>query len=205
MKTEPLTYNNFYHIYNRGINSCSIFNENTNHEHFLRLYDKHISPIAETFAWVLMKNHIHLLVKIKSENQIIEFNNNLSHQGFKNLDGLKRINQQFSNLFNAYTKAFNKRYKRTGSLFEHTFKRIKINNNNYLHYLVYYIHHNPVHHGFCNSMVEYSWSSYLTILSPKETQLKRTEVLKWFRNKNNFKEYHQNSKILNKFNSLHID
>jgi len=54
----------YYHIYNRGINSCDIFREATNYEHFLRLYDNHISPIANTMAWVLMKNHFQLLVEI---------------------------------------------------------------------------------------------------------------------------------------------
>jgi len=81
----------FYHIYNRGINGCPIFQETSNYEHFLKLYDKHISPVADTYAYVLMGNHFHLLVRI------------LNPEGFKNLQGLnmtvkKRINQQFSNL-----------------------------------------------------------------------------------------------------------
>ena len=54
---EPLNYGKFYHIYNRGINSCDLFREQTNYEYFLGLYDKHISPVADTYAWVLMKNH----------------------------------------------------------------------------------------------------------------------------------------------------
>lgn len=62
---EPLTDGKFYHIYNRGINSCNLFNAPTNYEHFLNLYEKYISPVADTFAWVLMPNHFHLLVRIK--------------------------------------------------------------------------------------------------------------------------------------------
>ncbi len=65
MKTIPLEYGCFYHIYNRGINSCKLFRENENYDHFLFLYDKHITSVADTFAWVLMKNHFHLLVRIK--------------------------------------------------------------------------------------------------------------------------------------------
>lgn len=52
MKPIPLEYGKFYHIYNRGINGCNLFRDNENYEHFLYLYDKHISPVAETFAWV---------------------------------------------------------------------------------------------------------------------------------------------------------
>jgi putative transposase len=179
----PLEPGYFYHIYNRGIDSCNIFRENDNYEHFLALYDKYISPVADTFAWVLMKNHFHLLVHILP----------LNPEGFQNLQGLKyekRINQQFSNLFNAYTKAFNKRYGRTGSLFEHTFRRKLIKNRTYLKKVILYIHNNPVHHGFCSQPIEYPWSSFLSCISMKSTKLKRDAVMGWFDNEANFKYWH---------------
>ena len=76
----------FYHIFNRGINSMDIFFENDNYEHFLRLYDKHIGAIADTYAWVLMKNHFHLLVRIKSQEDIVasfpQLHQHLHLQGF---------------------------------------------------------------------------------------------------------------------------
>jgi REP element-mobilizing transposase RayT len=62
----PLTPNNYYHVYNRGINSCNIFNEEKDYLHFLKLYEKYVHPIADTLAWVLMKNHLHFLIRIKS-------------------------------------------------------------------------------------------------------------------------------------------
>ena len=186
---------NYYHIYNRGINSCNIFRENDNYEHFLRLYDKHISPVANTFAWVLMKNHFHLLVQILPPD--------LNPEGFRNLRGLngyeKRINQQFSNLFNAYTKAINKRYHRTGSLFEHTFRRKKIDSVEYLKRVVHYIHNNPVRHGFCEHPLEYPWSSYLTCISVKPTKLCLDTVIGWFDNDSGFRQWH-NQKI--EFNQI---
>ncbi|TDN98357.1 transposase [Sunxiuqinia elliptica] len=207
MSIPPLEHNHFYHIYNRGINSCNLFQENTNYEYFLSLYAKYISPVANTYAWVLMRNHFHLLVKIKGEDEIQAFFQHL--QGIKNLEGLKgtnrtRVNQQFSNLFNAYTKAYNKRYSRTGSLFEHPFRRIKIESNAHLKYLVYYIHHNPIHHGFCEHFLEYPWSSYLSMLSPKTTNLKRAEVLEWYRNKKNLVQHHTKEQ-LEKYNDLKIE
>ena len=68
---QPLTYGKFYHIYNRGINGCNLFEGKDNYEYFLNLYDKHVSPVVDTFAWVLMKNHFHLLVRIKEEADFI--------------------------------------------------------------------------------------------------------------------------------------
>lgn len=201
MKQTPLEYGHFYHIYNRGINSCKLFRETTNYEHFLGLYDQHISPVADTFAWVLMENHFHLLVKIKDKQATPDL------QGFPNLEGLKnrnRVNQQFANFFNAYSKAFNRKYDRKGSLFEHPFSRIKITSNAQLKYLAYCIHQKPIHHGFCEDMLEYPWSSYLTILSQKKTRLKRDEVLNWYKQNIDFKKFHQQQSI-NKFSKLHID
>ena len=224
MKTTPLEYGKFYHIYNSGINGCNLFYENENYEHFLFLYDKYISPVADTFAWVLMRNHFHLLVRIKKEDDIpfmdqtpegrkdssgSEENLSVScrPESVSNTENVsKKYNptNQFSHLFNAYTKAINKRFHRTGSLFEHPFRRIRVDSENHLKYLVYYIHHNPIHHGFCEHFLDYPWSSYLTILSPKTTKLNRAEVLNWFNDKNNFGKSHATEQI-EKYNDLKID
>jgi REP element-mobilizing transposase RayT len=177
----------FYHIYNRGTNSCAIFRKTINYEYFLDLYDKYITSVADTYAWVLMGNHFHVLVRT-----------NTNPQGFVNLEGLgaieKRITQQFSNLFNAYTKAFNKMYGRTGSLFEHNFRRKQIDNKEHLKRVILYIHNNPVHHNICEHAMDYPWSSYLTCISVKPTKLNRETVVGWFDSEANFKTRH-NDKI----------
>ena len=74
MKTELLEYGHFYHIYNRGIDSCNLFRKPENYEYFLAQYDKYISPVADTYAWVLMPNHFHLLVRVK-ENVVYKYSN----------------------------------------------------------------------------------------------------------------------------------
>ena len=178
---EPLEFGNYYHIYNRGINSENIFKENRNHEYFLNLYDKHINPIAETLAWCLLKNHFHLLVRIKTLEEI-----------HKNKDEFKKIipHQSFGNLFNAYTKAINKGYNRHGALFERPFKRKRIHNDAYLQSVIKYIHYNPVNHGFCEHPIQYPWSSYLTCVSEKPTKLKREKVISLFNNIDELKKFH---------------
>ena len=79
---------------------------------------------------------------------------------------------------------------RTGSLFQHPFKRKLIDNERYFKHVVLYIHNNPVHHGFCSHPVEYPWTSYLTCVSIKPTRLKRETVYGWFDNEANFKVKH---------------
>ena len=153
---EQLNYSNYYHIYNRGINSCNLFTEEANYHYFLKLYDSHIPALADTYAWVLMPNHFHFLVRIKDEDGIRK---NLT--GSPNLSGgLKPSHQYFSNLFNAYTKALNIRNNRHGSLFERPFKRKLADDEKYLKQLVIYIQNNPVHHGFCHTAEKYRWSGY---------------------------------------------
>jgi REP element-mobilizing transposase RayT len=179
-----------YHIYNRGINSADLFFEKDNYEHFLRLYDKHINPVADTFAWVLMKNHFHMLVRIKEREKIVNFSNLRDLNNVEEVDVTKRIYQQFSNLFNAYTKAINKKYKRTGALFESNFRRKLIEDKTYFINLILYINNNPVHHHIVENSIEYPWSSYLSTISLKNTKLKREEVLNWFNGIEGFKTAH---------------
>ena len=65
----PLAYGTFYHIYNRGNNHENIFVQERNYAYFLNLWWKHISPIAETWAYCLLRNHFHAAVYIKKERR----------------------------------------------------------------------------------------------------------------------------------------
>ncbi|RUT78779.1 transposase [Ancylomarina longa] len=177
---DILESGSYYHIYNRGINSCDLFIEEDNYAYFLNLYEKYIDPIADTYAWVLMPNHFHVLLRLKDVEEI-------------DSTELKATHQYFSNLFNAYTKAFNKRNNRHGALFERPFKRKLIENDTYLNRVLLYIHNNPVHHDFCSHAIEYGWSSYLSCLSNRPTKLKRKEVIEWFNDEANFKYMHQHA------------
>lgn len=149
---QPLENGKYYHIYNRGINGEILFKEKINFEYFLGLYTNHIDPIAETYAWCLMNNHFHFLVRIKE---------------FDETHTKKQISpsQSFSNLFNAYTKSVNKKYNRHGALFERPFRRKEITDETYFQNVITYIHNNPVHHNICDHPLGYPWSSYVTCLS----------------------------------------
>jgi hypothetical protein len=192
MFTIPLEYGSYYHIFSRGINGCKLFRETANYEHFMRLYAEYINPVAETFAWVLMNNHYHFLVRILDEEEIgfIKPKPEKAHINYPEKKKYKP-HQQFGNIFNAYAKAFNSKYNRTGSLFESPFERIPVTEESYLKKLVYYIHQNPVESGICKHMGDYFWSSYQTILSNKSTSLKRERVIGWFGSIEEFIDFHQ--------------
>lgn len=69
----------YYHIYNRANGSDNLFRREQDYLHFLQLYQKYILSVADTFAWMLMPNHFHLLVRIK-EGMVYEY----SKEDFKN-------------------------------------------------------------------------------------------------------------------------
>ena len=199
---QPILHGKYYHIYNRGNNGIDVFLDNDSYYHFLRLYAKYVEPIAETFAWCLLKNHFHLLVRIKDKNEIDE--NQLT---YNTTEKPKVIDpsRQFSHLLNAYTQAINKRHNRTGSLFETTFERKLVTNEKYLQQLIFYIHNNPVHHGFVKQMSLYPWSSYDTVTSDKPTKLMRAEVIELFSDLENFVYFHNQQQSMNEISNLIIE
>jgi len=151
-----------YHIYNRGVNGETIFKEKRNFEYFINLYVKHIQPVADTYAFCLLPNHFHLLV------------------GIKDLTGLKSASQAFSNFFNAYAKAINKAYRRTGPLSERPFKRIPVTDSKYFARLLLYIHQNPQRHGLIEDYRDWPYSSYDIFTNEQATFVKRDVVREWF-------------------------
>jgi len=124
--------------------------------------------LVDIGAYCLMPNHFHILLKEKTENGISKFMKKLS---------------------TGYSMYFNKRYERTGRLFEGTFKSVHADSDEYLKYLFAYIHLNPIklinpvwkEEGIRNSVEAklflsgYSFSSYLDYTMKARNNGKRPE------------------------------
>ncbi len=67
-KLPALEFGRYSHI-NRGIHRQNLFFEECNYRYFIALYAQYIEPVAETFAYCLLRNLFHLLVGIKSEEE----------------------------------------------------------------------------------------------------------------------------------------
>ena len=183
-KQDILEPDCFYHIFNRGNNKENLFIEDENYLHFLKLVKNHLVAVAEIYSYCLLKNHFHLVLKIKSKEEVEKF------------FSIDKIHQPFSNLFNAYTKAINKKYNREGSLFKVRFKRERIETEDYLRNAIVYTHINPVKHKFQDNYLDYKYSSYNSIVSDKPTLLLRDDVLELFGGKENF--IYQHNEIFRK-------
>ena len=177
---EPLQQESYYHIYNRGINGEALFREERNYRYFLKLWAKYIEPIAETYAYCLLNNHFHFLVRIKETET----------GPISEIGPVLTVGRQFNNLFIAYAKAFNKAYDRTGSLFESPFRRKLVDSDRYFAALVAYIHRNSQKHGFVDDFCDWPYSSYHAVLSSQATRVQRAEVLDWFDGPAGFRDAH---------------
>jgi len=131
----------FYHIYNRGAHSTTVFREKDNYLFVLRKMEKYLREFDLTLiAYCLMPNHYHFLVRQDGEHQAGLFP---------------------QRVFNSYSKAYNKRYDHSGTLFEGPYKVIQVDKTNYLLHLCRYIHANPVKDRLVDGLEDWPYSNYL--------------------------------------------
>jgi putative transposase len=192
----PLEPGKVYHLYNRGNNREDIFRDEGNYEYFLQLYARHITPIAETYSYCLMRNHFHLLIRVRESyanlsGGAVKTRLNSGVTAPPDRFELRTPSQALSNFFNAYARTFNKSKMRTGALFERPFKRILVDSEPYFMRLMTYIHQNPQKHGFVKDFRDWRWSSYGALIENKPTRLQRDEAIGWFGSLSQFIKAHQ--------------
>lgn len=220
---EYLKPDTTYHIFNHANGFENVFHEDDNFRYFLEKYQLYITPIAETYAYCLMPNHFHLVVRIR-KREVIETiirnknntSNNFSNDNFSKVPNFgkvsssnnsienkeieKFLSKQFSNLFSSYTQSFNKVYKRMGSLFIKNFKRETILDKNHFFNVIIYTHRNPIHHGFCTAFTDWGYSSYSETIEQRSKIIEVDKLIKIFGSKQQLIEAHKSN--LDKFNRL---
>ena len=133
----------------RGINRQDIFNDDEDFHRFLQVLYQMVCPSDEItgkqlparcifYAYCVMTNHVHLLVRESSENLA---------------SVIKRIAV-------SYAHYYNKKYLRYGHLFQDRFKSEPVNDSAYFFTLLQYIHQNPVAAGMTANVSSYPWSSF---------------------------------------------
>ena len=179
---------NYYHIFNRGVEKRRIFLSDKDYGRFLnslkhysqekgklsraalkKVDDKTWNPV-EVVAYCLMPNHFHLLIKQVSDSGVSLFMNHLA---------------------NSYTKYFNTKYKRVGPLFQGAFKSVPIESDEQLIHLSRYIHLNPVVSGLSKDPQDYKWSSVGSYTNGSFTEefIKPNIVLGQFAARENYSQF----------------
>ena len=163
---QPGTY---YHIYNRGARGLSIFHEAGNYLFVLRRIKQYCRDFHFTvIAYCLMPNHYHLLVR---------------------QDGETPAGMLPQRVFNSYTKAYNKRYDHSGTLFEHRYQAKPVTDETYLLHLCRYIHANPVKDGLVADPGQWLYSNYLEWVGERDgTLVDRAFVQAWVGHPTTYRE-----------------
>lgn len=183
----------FYHVYNRGVDKRNIFSEQYDVDRFLQSMDEFntVEPIGSIFensfannpslgsegaklvnmvCFCLNPNHFHILLEQAAERGI----------------------EKFMHRLGGYTQYFNKKYQRSGSLFQGVYKAKHIDSNEYLLHLSAYINlNNHVHQlgGEGAKLVKSSWNEYLD----KAALCKTDIILSQFKTRGEYKKFAMDS------------
>ena len=176
----------YYHVFGRTNNKEKLFRYEKNYEYFLKKYSKYLNPVLTTYAYCLLGNHFHLLVKIHPEEELNKFKKEEDE-----FDCHKIVTKQFATFLGTYAKAFNKQESRYGVLFQRPYKRVIITSEIKFAHIIYYIHANPELHRLVRDFKTYKWSSYSAFISDLPTKIPREEVLDWFGGLPYFLEFHE--------------
>lgn len=198
-KFEP---QKFYHVIAKSVDGVKLFANEENKSFFLKRFAVYVTDFADVYAYCLLDNHIHYLVRPKPVNEIETHLSNLDKERLTitckrflentaAFDFNELIETQFNYLFVSYVRSFNKVYHRKGGMFNTPFRCIEVQDDFHFSQLVIYIHANPLKHGLMKDFTQYKWSSYQAIISNGYTLVKRNEVLNWFGNRQNFMEAHK--------------
>lgn len=180
----------YYHVYARGANKHKIFLDEQDYVMFLQILERYLSPDemrdkngisypnfynnVDLLAYCLMPNHFHLLFFQR-------------HQ--------KMLTSLMQSVMTSYSRYFNKKYKRTGPLFESRFRASMITDDAYLHHITRYIHLNPRY------WQQYEYSSLPYYLQQDTVSWVRPErVLELFESPKQYEEfvtdYEENKKLI---------
>jgi len=207
----------FYHIFNRTNNKEILFLNDQDRLEFLKKIRKFLSPYVDIYCYCLLGNHFHLMVRVKTLEEIVNFvsfipqakQSGTQIKFLETKDYLRQLNEllinQFSRFFTSYSMYFNIKHTRAGNLFHRRFKRVLVESETHFSMLIYYIHTNPRKHKVFENYKNYKWSSYQSMLSTQPTNLFRKEVLDWFGGKDEFIKFHDGYPDLNNIDDLIIE
>ena len=199
-RLTPLISGQFYHVFNRAIDYRITFSEKREYDHAYKTIDYyrfHSLPVkysifrrwplkrkeevrkslereqnnGDIISYCLMPNHFHLLIKQNFDNGISKF---------------------VSNFQNSYTRYFNCKHNRIGSLFLDQFKAVRIETEEQLLHISRYIHLNPYTSYIVKSIDElivYSWSSLKQYLGLEVGICETKDILSYFKKPDYYKKF----------------
>jgi len=161
---------NLYHVYNRGAHKQHIFHSDFQYNFCLNLLEKYKERYrVNIYAYCLMPNHYHLLLRQNEGGSISRF---------------------LQTSFNAYVQAFNQMEKHSGTIFQGSAKSTCVSNDEYAHHLIAYVHHNPVAARLVNNMELWKFSDFKEWIGELPFRFEGNDLLKlYFENSKEYRNF----------------
>ena len=199
----PFEFQKHYHILFRSIDGISLFKTEKEHIFFLEKWKRFTDPVFETWAYSLLDNHTHFIVKVKQQQEVIQMLSALTEdaktkaiQEFleKKEDTLigQIVERQINSFMVSFTNTYNNIIERRGGLFQQPFRRSLIATDAHLQQAIVYAHANAQKHKLVKDFKTHRFNSYHAILDRNETFVNFTAVLNFFDG-------------IDKFISIHIE
>lgn len=198
----PFRYNQHYHVLFRSIDGVPLFKNDKERMFFLQKWNRFISIIAEVWAYCLLNNHTHFIIKTKTEEEVLTQLRQLNpEQITKAIDGYLKtpteeifrsiMERQVNSFLVSYTNTYNNYIQRKGGLFQQPFRRLFINDEAHLQQAIICTHANAQKHGLVNHFSEHRWHSYYSVLNHDTDFINAAAVLEFFGGEQNFEQVHK--------------
>ena len=191
-------YGGYYHIYNVVVTGETLFKKDKDYLDFLERYAKYFEAYFDTYAYCLIPNHFHFLIRVKDESAIdLTAENTIAAK--KVLEGVESINyfleHQLSRMLSGISLKYNLSNKRVGPLFKQGTKRVELRTESRIVYQLCYTHHNPIHHGLVKKYEAWKYSSYRAYHSRKESKIEVDFMFEFLGGRDIFNELHLDFKL----------
>ena len=200
MRKIPFANGEIYHVYSRGTDKRTIFEDPYDFQRFLQSLQEFntLDPIGSIYEHSFIKKEDLLGSSTPKSEKLVEIityclNPNQFHILLKQTseEGISKFMQRVGT---GYTNYFNKKYERSGSLFQGRFKAIHVDTNEYLLHLSVYVNLNDQVHKLGSSTSKSSWEEYVGRIRKRETGIcQKRVVLGQFKSIEEYKVFAQNT------------
>ncbi|MDB5275076.1 MAG: hypothetical protein JWR61_31 [Ferruginibacter sp.] len=194
---------NHYHLVFKSIDGILLFRQNSDYDIFLERFQQFTSFAVDTWAYCLLNNHAHFIVKIKPIDAIVNAINNIDFAkqtvAMKKLlaatDKVALVDEMLERQVNSFMVSFanytKNKYRHHGGLFQKPFKRLEIDTGNWLKTAIIYVHLNSLKHKVFSNYSDYLHCSYFYFVRLCNTYCDAEKVLEFFGGLSQFISLHE--------------
>lgn len=197
----PFDFEQHYHILFRSIDGIPLFKTENEYFFFLEKWKRFTDPVFSTWAYSMLDNHAHFIIKVKQLEEVLEALNALPteaktkiiRQFMKTNDASligPVIQRQINSFMVSYANTYNHIGERKGGLFQRPFRRSIIESEAHLQHAIVYVHANVQRHGLLRDFRTHPHHSYHAILQKDSTFIDAEAVLHFFGGINQFVSNH---------------